>query len=89
MTDEPEKNFRDFLIEERERRFNELLPEIYSYAKDNLNDGCDVPAMICALIYTAKRIYLENQVIGEEFFEKCVTDILEGGEGLHIHKPLE
>lgn len=80
---------KTFLLEERERRFNELLPVLHRLAREHLSDGGDVPTAICALIYIAGRIHKENPVMGDDMFRRCVEDIMGGGEGLGVHTPFD
>jgi hypothetical protein len=35
---EEEKQFKSFLTEERERRFNEILPSLYTFANEELSE---------------------------------------------------
>ncbi|QIG79946.1 hypothetical protein [Stakelama tenebrarum] len=82
------KSAREYLIEEREQDFNTLIVGIERFAQNIMREGTDVPAVICALLYVARHLHRKHEdVVGEDFFERCVEDILNGGTGLHNHTP--
>jgi len=45
--------------------------------------------MICAMIYTARRLHIDNPVLGDEGLAQPVRSIMGGGEGLHIQTPFD
>ena len=85
--DEKLNKARDYLLEERERRFNDLLPPLHQIMDIHLKDGGDVPAAICSLIYIANKLHRENPVFTDDEFHQCIEEIKSGGEGLSIHTP--
>lgn len=73
------------LEEDIEHHLNMVLAELYPVIKGMFEEGVILPSMIAGLVQLAQQVARENAgIVGEDFFEACVTDILNGGDGLHV-----
>ena len=73
--------------EEKERHLNMVLQEVYPNIQQMLDEGVILPSMICGLVHVAKKVAEDNrEIVRDDFFEACLRDILDGGEGLHVGK---
>lgn len=73
--------------EERERHFNMVLMSVPRIIDELLNDGLMVPSTIAGLVQVAKQVADDNaHVVGDDYFEACLKDVIDGGDGLQVGK---
>ena len=79
--------FDKFLFEKWEADLNEVFDEFNTLAEARISDGTVVPAMVAALIQVARHTAHRHEVsVGKGFFDACVAEILNGGDGLHVNR---
>ena len=83
-----EEEFDKFLFEKWESNRNKIFDEITALAEARVSSGAVVPATVAALVPDAARHLAQRHEtsVGKGFFEACVTDILEDGDGLHVNR---
>ena len=53
----------------------------------HLTEGAIITALVAALTKTAQKISDEQSaIVGADFFEDCVSDILDGGDGINLNE---
>jgi len=54
-------------------------------AQVHVREGIVVASTIAAMVQAAKVVAKENsEIIGDDYFDACLRDILQGGEGLLV-----
>lgn len=70
---------------EREAHLDMALGELIYKVICMQEDDIIAPSIIAALIWVAQKVANEHaEEIGENYFEACIKDVLNGGTGLHV-----